>query len=165
VVSLRMADGGEASFHYPGYFWSATMGGHVIYESHLAASNAQLSGPPTPSRCSTPGKTPGRAAHLNLQQLLIPQVLEEPASLSRSRVLMDLTANGQVLTGTWTEETNPAGYYQGAVYRCLQLLLEPTGRKMTGKWVGFVWRTRPASPSILFCLASPQLRLIDGTVS
>ena len=56
VVSLRMADGGEASFallqvqarqviaavpwrkarnargqaHYPGYFWSATMGGHVI---------------------------------------------------------------------------------------------------------------------------------------
>ena len=35
---------------------------------------------------------------------------------SRSRLLMDLTANGQVLTGTWTEETNPAGYYQGAVY-------------------------------------------------
>ena len=56
VVSLRMADGGEASFplrqvqgrqvvaavpwrktrsprgqaHYPGYFWSATTGGHVI---------------------------------------------------------------------------------------------------------------------------------------
>ena len=61
VVSLRMADGGEASFplrqvqgrqvvaavpwrkarsargqaHYPGYFWSATTGGHVIYESRL----------------------------------------------------------------------------------------------------------------------------------
>jgi hypothetical protein len=30
---------------------------------------------------------------------------------SRSRVLMDMTANGQVLTGTWTEETNPAGYH------------------------------------------------------
>ena len=51
---------------------------------------------------------------------------------------MDLIANGQVLTGTWTEETNPAGYYQGAVYHgAIQLLLEPTGRKMTGKWVGF----------------------------
>jgi hypothetical protein len=51
---------------------------------------------------------------------------------------MDLTANGQVLTGTWTEETNPSGYYQGAVYHgATQLLLEPTGRKMTGKWVGF----------------------------
>ena len=57
---------------------------------------------------------------------------------SRSRVMMDLTANGQVLTGTWTEETNPVGYYRGAVYHgAIQLLLEPTGRKMTGKWVGF----------------------------
>lgn len=57
---------------------------------------------------------------------------------SRSRLLMDLIANGQVLTGTWTEETNPAGYYKGAVYHgAIQLLLEPTGRKMTGKWVGF----------------------------
>jgi hypothetical protein len=61
VVSLRMPDGGEASFpllrvqarqviaavpwrkarsargqaHYPGYFWSSTMGAHVIYESRL----------------------------------------------------------------------------------------------------------------------------------
>jgi len=58
-VSLHMADGGEASLplpplkarqvvaavpwrktrsargqvHYPGYFWSATVGGHVVYES------------------------------------------------------------------------------------------------------------------------------------
>src|SRR6202044_2521862 len=57
---------------------------------------------------------------------------------SRSRLLMDLTANGQVLTGTWTEETNPAGYYQGAVYHgAIPLLLEPSGRKMNGKWVGF----------------------------
>jgi len=64
------------------------------------------------------------------------QVRSTPGS--RSRLLMDLTANGQVLTGTWTEETNPAGYYQGAVYHgAIQLLLEPTGRKMTGKWVGF----------------------------
>jgi hypothetical protein len=37
---------------------------------------------------------------------------------------MDLTANGQVLTGTWSKETNPVGYYQGAVYRgAIQLLL------------------------------------------
>jgi transcriptional regulator with XRE-family HTH domain len=57
---------------------------------------------------------------------------------SQSRAMMDLTANGQVLTGTWTEETNPAGYYHGAVYHgAIQLLLEPTGRRMTGRWVGF----------------------------
>jgi hypothetical protein len=51
---------------------------------------------------------------------------------------MDVTVNGAVVTGSWTEETNPGGYYQGAVYHgAIQLLLEPTGRKMTGKWVGF----------------------------
>jgi len=68
VVSLRMADGGEASFplrqvrgrqvvaavpwrktrsacgqaHYPGYFWSATMSGHVIYESRLELARLLL---------------------------------------------------------------------------------------------------------------------------
>jgi len=57
---------------------------------------------------------------------------------SASHLVMDLTVNGQVITGTWTEETNPDGYYQGAVYHgAIQMLLEPTGRKMTGKWVGF----------------------------
>jgi hypothetical protein len=54
------------------------------------------------------------------------------------RVIMDLTANGQVITGTWTERTNPNGYYQGSVYHgAIQMLLEPTGHRMSGKWVGF----------------------------
>ena len=57
---------------------------------------------------------------------------------SDSPLFMDLTVNGQVVTGTWTEQTHPDGYYQGAVYHgAIQFLLEPTGRKMTGKWVGF----------------------------
>jgi hypothetical protein len=51
---------------------------------------------------------------------------------------MDLTQNGAVLTGTWSERTDPQGYYQGAVYHgAIQLLLEPSGRRMAGKWVGF----------------------------
>jgi transcriptional regulator with XRE-family HTH domain len=54
------------------------------------------------------------------------------------RLLMDLTVNGQAVTGNWTEETNAGGYYQGAVYHgAIQMLLEPSGRKMTGKWAGF----------------------------
>ncbi len=54
------------------------------------------------------------------------------------RLLMDLTVNGQAVTGTWTEETNPGGYYQGAVYHgAIQMLLEPSGRKMAGQWAGF----------------------------
>jgi hypothetical protein len=68
VVSLRMADGGEASVplsqvkarqvvaavpwrktrsvrgqvHYPGFFWSATMGAHVVYESRLELARLLL---------------------------------------------------------------------------------------------------------------------------
>jgi hypothetical protein len=54
------------------------------------------------------------------------------------RLIMDLTINGAVITGTWTEETNPTGYYRGSVYHgAIQMLLEPSGRKMVGKWVGF----------------------------
>ena len=54
------------------------------------------------------------------------------------RLIMDLTVNGQAITGTWTEETNPGGYYQGAVYHgAIQMLLEPSGRKMAGQWAGF----------------------------
>lgn len=54
------------------------------------------------------------------------------------RLMMDLTINGNAITGTWTEETNPAGYYQGAIYHgAIQMLLEPTGRRMAGRWAGF----------------------------
>ena len=64
------------------------------------------------------------------------QVRSVPASASR--LMMDLTVNGQVITGTWTEQTSPEGYYQGSVYHgAIQLLLEPTGHRMAGKWVGF----------------------------
>lgn len=60
------------------------------------------------------------------------------AGSSDSPLMMDLTVNGQVVTGTWTEQTNPDGYYQGAVYHgAIQMLLEPTGRKMSGQWAGF----------------------------
>lgn len=54
------------------------------------------------------------------------------------RLLMELTVNGATVTGTWTEETDPGGYYQGAVYHgAIQMLAEPSGRKMAGKWAGF----------------------------
>ncbi|CQR63995.1 Conserved Hypothetical Protein [Streptomyces leeuwenhoekii] len=45
---------------------------------------------------------------------------------------------GNTVTGTWTEQTAPDGYYRGARYfGALQMLVEPTGRRMAGKWVGF----------------------------
>ncbi|MFE9244768.1 multiprotein-bridging factor 1 family protein [Nocardiopsis sp. NPDC006938] len=57
---------------------------------------------------------------------------------SDSPLTMDLTIDGAVCTGTWTEQTAEEGYYRGARYHgAIQLLIEPTGRRMSGKWVGF----------------------------
>lgn len=57
---------------------------------------------------------------------------------SDSSLTMDLTVDGSVITGTWVEQTAGEGYYRGARYHgAIQLLAEPTGRRMAGKWVGF----------------------------
>ncbi|MFE3250230.1 XRE family transcriptional regulator [Streptomyces sp. NPDC059209] len=57
---------------------------------------------------------------------------------SDSPLTMDLEFDGHVATGTWTEQTASDGYYRGARYHgAIQLLVEPTGRRMSGKWVGF----------------------------
>ncbi len=55
-----------------------------------------------------------------------------------SSMEMDLTIDGNVATGTWTERTAPQGYYRGARYHgAIQLLIELTGTRMAGKWIGF----------------------------
>lgn len=58
---------------------------------------------------------------------------------SSSSVLhLDFTVAGQVATGTWTEHTHPTSYYSGAVYHgAIQMLADPTGRRLAGQWVGF----------------------------
>jgi hypothetical protein len=57
---------------------------------------------------------------------------------SDSSLTMDLTVDGNVITGTWVEQTAAESYYRGARYHgAIQLLAEPTGRRMVGKWVGF----------------------------
>lgn len=55
-----------------------------------------------------------------------------------SPLTMDLTVDEGVVTGTWVEQTATDGYYRGARYHgAIQMLIEPTGRRMAGKWVGF----------------------------
>lgn len=55
-----------------------------------------------------------------------------------SPITMDLTVDGNVVTGTWVEQTSEAGYYRGARYHgAIQMLAEPTGRHIYGKWIGF----------------------------
>ena len=56
----------------------------------------------------------------------------------KSLLTMDLVVDDSVVTGTWVEETEVDGYYRGARYHgAIQLLAEPTGRRLAGKWVGF----------------------------
>ena len=54
------------------------------------------------------------------------------------RVMMDLVIDGNVITGTWTEETDPDGYYKSSTYSgAIHMLADPTGHRMKGKWLGF----------------------------
>ncbi|MDH6110266.1 hypothetical protein P3T34_002481 [Kitasatospora sp. MAP12-44] len=60
------------------------------------------------------------------------------SSHSGSSLMLDLQADRNVVTGTWIEQTASEGYYRGARYHgALQLLAEPTGRRLAGKWLGF----------------------------
>lgn len=57
---------------------------------------------------------------------------------SNSALMIDCTVTGQVATGTWTERTHEDSYYSGAIYHgAIQLLADPTGRRLAGQWVGF----------------------------
>ncbi|MFE2292735.1 helix-turn-helix domain-containing protein [Streptomyces sp. NPDC059452] len=66
------------------------------------------------------------------------QSLPGASSNPDSPLALDLTVDRNVVTGTWVEQTAADGYYNGARYHgAVQLLIEPTGRRMAGKWVGF----------------------------
>ena len=53
-------------------------------------------------------------------------------------VTMDLAVNASVVTGTWQEQTDAAGYYSGATYSgAIQMLVDPSGHRIAGQWVGF----------------------------
>lgn len=66
------------------------------------------------------------------------QSLPGASSNPDSPLTLDLTVDRNVVTGTWVEQTAADGYYNGARYHgAVQLLVEPTGRRMAGKWVGF----------------------------
>lgn len=57
---------------------------------------------------------------------------------SASRLSMDMSVNGRVVTGTWTEQTQGDGYYRGAVYHGgLQLIQSEDSRHLPGSWVGY----------------------------
>lgn len=55
-----------------------------------------------------------------------------------SSMALDLMTDASVVTGTWRETTSPTGYYRGAVYHgTIQMVVDPSGRRMHGMWLGF----------------------------
>jgi hypothetical protein len=63
---------------------------------------------------------------------------QSPPHSMDSLLRLNLSLEGSVATGTWTERTSPAGYYRGATYHgTVQFLVDPVGRRMSGKWLGF----------------------------
>lgn len=57
---------------------------------------------------------------------------------SPSYLLVRLTIEDNIATGSWHEQTNPHGYYRGAMYHgAIQLVVDDTAARLQGKWVGF----------------------------
>lgn len=55
-----------------------------------------------------------------------------------SALSLELTVNGKMAKGNWTEITSGGGYYQGAVYDgTIQMEVNQAGDRMKGKWLGF----------------------------
>jgi hypothetical protein len=55
-----------------------------------------------------------------------------------SELDLHLSLERAMATGTWTERTARTGYYHGATYHgTIQLVVDPLGHTMAGKWLGF----------------------------
>jgi len=69
------------------------------------------------------------------KQIIIESV---PGQKQKSYLMLHLTLQGGVATGTWQEETEPHGYYKGAVYYgAIQVVIDKDKKHMHGKWLGF----------------------------
>jgi hypothetical protein len=65
-------------------------------------------------------------------------VFESMPNVNESYVIIRLSVDDNVATGSWQEHTDAEGYYKGAVYYgAIQLIVSDDHKKLTGKWVGF----------------------------
>jgi len=64
-------------------------------------------------------------------------ILESVPDANESYLLLRLSLEDNVATGTWEEATDPDSYYQGITYHgAIQLVLDDSQRHLKGKWVG-----------------------------
>ena len=54
-----------------------------------------------------------------------------------SYMLAKFAVDGDLVSGSWWENTSPSGEFQGSIYSgTFQLLLDESHSRMSGKWVG-----------------------------
>lgn len=64
-------------------------------------------------------------------------VFESLPNEAESYMLVRLTLDGDLATGTWHETTSPHGAFKGAMYSGAgQLLATDSGQRFEGKWAG-----------------------------
>lgn len=64
-------------------------------------------------------------------------VIESLPDVNESYLIVNLTVHDELATGSWQETTSPKGYYKGTTYHgAVQVVIEPNGKKMRGKWLG-----------------------------
>lgn len=64
-------------------------------------------------------------------------ILESLPDNNESYLLLRLSLEDNIATGTWEDSTDPNGYYKGATYHgAVQLVIDADQKHMKGKWVG-----------------------------
>jgi hypothetical protein len=64
-------------------------------------------------------------------------ILESVPGEGESYLLLRLSLEDNIATGTWEDSTDPNGYYKGATYHgAVQLVINDEQNHMAGKWVG-----------------------------
>lgn len=60
-----------------------------------------------------------------------------PLADSEAHLTVNLTVDGAIATGSWYENTDPNGKFEGMIYTgAMQLLVSDDGDKFEGQWVG-----------------------------
>lgn len=65
-------------------------------------------------------------------------VVESITAPHKSYLVLRLSIDGDIATGSWEEHTEKDSYYKGAIYHgVIQLVIADDGHSMKGKWLGF----------------------------
>lgn len=65
-------------------------------------------------------------------------IAESIQDLNDSYMLARFSVDGDIVTGSWQEVTDPSGDYKGTIYHgAAQLILSGDKKSLKGKWVGF----------------------------